>query len=246
MIRDSFANFGSASTASFDRIAALGTHITEETNQLREGLAQLHGDAHVCHDLTQLKQRVEHRELERYIHTGQTPARIEYVYPTTIPQTSNCDTLLDQMHSGHASQELSPCSRSRSPSKAFVFAHEIGPSIQPTVHPRRINIDAASRAMSLRELDVNTMNNATTYAKNTSLKGVTHSGKDRTNMRGPERPAEASTESNKKRKLRNTMATSTIAFEGAENTSTLNLSASVGQRAGTMLGRRLRSHDRTI
>ncbi|RDL30489.1 uncharacterized protein BP5553_10367 [Venustampulla echinocandica] len=201
---------GPSPSSSPQSITRLGNDVAEQTDGLRENLPRLNEDAHIPRQLAELRQRVE----SEYIHTRQTPTCKKYSYPTAVPQTSGRATLMEPMHTGRARDEPSSSSRPRSSGMA-------------------------NSSTSLRELDINTVDNFAI------MKGVTLLEKDITSsnalvplssLKWPARIS-ALAESNippKKRRLRSTVevsnsltASSTILGD-RERLTIPNISASVG------------------
>jgi kinesin family protein 11 len=257
MVQDSYANIGGSFTASFDRFEGVGTYVAEQTDGLRKNLLHLDKNGRIRTELAELRQRVEHDKLEEYLHTGQTPTRREYSYPTAVPRTSDRYQPMEPMRTGPAGDEPSSPSRHRSPSKTLVLAGNSGVSRKQMGSGSVVGLGTANGAASLRELDVNVMNKRTTESK---IHDMELSGEDGASSKALarlpllKRPAvtSASAESkvpSKKRALRSTMAASNSLTASSamlvdrENLTVPNLSASVGHGEVYSLGGRLRNHD---
>ncbi|KAI5927952.1 P-loop containing nucleoside triphosphate hydrolase protein [Camillea tinctor] len=229
MVQDSYANVGSAFTASFDRVKGLGNDVAEQANGLCENLPQLDKDAHICRQLAELRQRVEHDKLEEYVHTGQTPTHREYSYPTAVPQTSDSDSFMERMRTQRAEDE------------------------QQTENSSVMS-GTANSATSLRELNTNTIRNATMESNVTSMKNIVlpEKGGASSNVLAPfpslKRPSVISASAaskipSKKRRPHSNMVADNAILADKENQTMPDLSASVGHGAVFPSERRLRSHD---
>ncbi|KAI1771878.1 P-loop containing nucleoside triphosphate hydrolase protein [Hypoxylon cercidicola] len=256
-VQDSYANVGSTFTASFDRVKDLGNDVSEQTDGLRENLPQLGKDVHICRQLAELRQRVEHDKLEEYVHTGQTPTRREYSYPTAVPQTNGSDSFMERMRTQRAEDESSSHSRPKSPSKTLLFADNYGASRQQTEDSSTVMLGMANSATILRELDINTIRNVTTESSVDSMKDMVlpEKGSAGSDALAPfpslKRPgvisaSAASKIPSKKRRPRGTIVANNAILADRESRTMPDLSASVGHGAVFPSKRRLRSHDGEI
>ncbi|KAG9640734.1 kinesin-domain-containing protein, partial [Aureobasidium melanogenum] len=169
----SYSNIGTHMETSYTRTQGLDTDMQSRTADLASTLPELSSSGEIVQTLHTLRDEMNASELTEYVPTGQTPAKVAYSYPATLPRTANHESLLERLRNGISSIEESPVKESQirssprkrdgqSPSKGIVY----------TDSPADDNVDASSDAavssdaarnrpqslpgqVGLREIDVN-------------------------------------------------------------------------------------------
>lgn len=263
-VQESYRNIGEHFETSYSRTQALDVDMQEHTGAISQTLPSMEADSEIRQPLRSLREDMAGSQIAEYTATGETPARMQYTYPTVLPRTEDHQSLLDRMR-GIPKQEaptspaksprkrsprkLSPSksksspSKAMSPSKTNVFTDTppaltlTAPESAPVTRPQT----ASSQNSSLRELDVNV---AATGVANvaSSESGVETGGEDckvsvpplKRQRTDPLSSSQVDSKLPMKRNAR--MTVGGLAAEAREKEN-VNLSASVGATAG----RRLRS-----
>src|SRR5450432_2165263 len=90
-VRTSYDNIGSHFTSTYARVKELGQEMYEKTSNLNETLS--HVDATLGQPLANLRSHITMTTLQEYIPTGETPQKVHYQYPTTLPRTEPHESL---------------------------------------------------------------------------------------------------------------------------------------------------------
>lgn len=94
-VESSFTSISAHFTSTFDRVRALGDEMDTDTATLTTSLEPL--SQTICQPLTALREDITSTTLHEYEPTGQTPQRLSYTYPTTLPRTQPPEVLLAGM-----------------------------------------------------------------------------------------------------------------------------------------------------
>ena len=184
-VQQSYESIGKHFETSYNRTKTLDGDVQERANSLTQTLSELQPESEILQPLHELRNDMNATQITEYTATGETPAKIQYTYPSTLPRTEDHDALLDRMRGGERpkspqkSPKKSPSKRSpskpkssplkgppSSPSKTAVFtdtatAHTINlplPAPASASAPSSRPQTASSHSQhnnSLRELDVN-------------------------------------------------------------------------------------------
>ncbi|KAG8533025.1 uncharacterized protein KY384_001808 [Bacidia gigantensis] len=222
-VRESYSSIGNHFTTTYDRIREVGADITEKSSVVRGILPPL--DSSLKQPLADLRTQISGTDLEEYRPTGETPRKVLYHYPKSLPQSQSHDRILGRELVNPAI--VSRQSLSKSPSKAMVYND--GPDNgQGSTSPSKNKDDT----IGLREisLNVNAAINRNNSDSTAPILLATKSDPDFSTSMPPPLKRQA-TESKLPMKLR---GGGMVKLEGREN-----LSASVG--SGGVTGRRLRS-----
>lgn len=150
-VKTSYGNIGEHFTFSYGRVKDLGQEMSEKTAILQEALSPLDADLRV--PLSELRTHISSTALEEYTPTGETPQKVSYYYPTTLPRTEAHEALLAALRrpGSSASATKTPTTFSpASPNKPAVF-HDASP-----IEPTSATNDAPEKpTFGLREVDVN-------------------------------------------------------------------------------------------
>lgn len=180
-VQQSYQSIGKHFENSYERTKALDVDMGERAAAVRETLPVLSEEGDVRQALALLRGDVLAGQLAEYLSTGETPAKVQYTYPTALPRTDDHGILIDRMR-GNCRQPMSPMKSPKkqrsplkapkmispskppsSPSKTAVFT-DTPPSLDQSSrhqHPasapasRAATSAAASSHTSLRELDAN-------------------------------------------------------------------------------------------
>ncbi len=178
-VQDSYRSVGTHFEMSYGRTQSLDTEMQDRTAALNNSLLRLAEDGEVRQPLQQLRGDVDDAHLSEYNPTGETPAKMQYAYPTTLPRTEPHEILLDRMRGTTSAQNerprsptkrlsptkirSSPLKLASSPSKTQIFT-DITPAIlnlpqlpvsAPVTRPQTASSLSSNHVTSLRELDVN-------------------------------------------------------------------------------------------
>lgn len=119
-VQESYRALGSHFETSYSRTQALDVDMRERAGALEQTLPMLAADGDVRQALLLLRNDMAAKHIEEYVATGETPAKMQYTYPTALPRTEAHERLLERMRGGSAggsTQERGPSSPLKSPSK---------------------------------------------------------------------------------------------------------------------------------
>ncbi|KAK0315344.1 Kinesin- motor protein [Friedmanniomyces endolithicus] len=172
-VQQSYSSIGKHFETSYQRVKTLDGDISERAGSLQSTLADLAAEGDVRQALSLLRSESSTAHIAEYVATGETPAKTQYSYTTTLPRTEAHQTLLNRMR-GIETRPSSPIKRSpsklaraspskppSSPSKTPIFtdtppalASQPHPASAPATRPTSASASASSHP-SLRELDAN-------------------------------------------------------------------------------------------
>jgi kinesin family protein 11 len=154
-VQSSYSSIGEHLSTSFDRVKELQTDIESQTSTLQSTLPCLASDAAIRAPLRDLRAGISEQALLEYVPTGETPQRMQYAYPSTLPRTEPHDSLLARLR-GRPDATLDS---NRSPTKGLIFNDPSSSPIESlfTAYSgiRPTSATSSGTAPSLRELDVN-------------------------------------------------------------------------------------------
>ncbi|KAK0881689.1 Kinesin-related motor protein [Friedmanniomyces endolithicus] len=171
-VQESYSSIGKHFETSYQRVKTLDGDISERAGSLQSTLADLAAEGDVRQALGLLRSESSSARIAEYVATGETPAKTQYSYTTTLPRTEAHQTLLNRMRgieTGPSSPtkrspsklaRASPSKPTSSPSKTPIFT-DTPPTITTQPHPvsapaaRPASSTSASSNPSLRELDAN-------------------------------------------------------------------------------------------
>ncbi|KAF2738438.1 kinesin-domain-containing protein [Polyplosphaeria fusca] len=247
-VQSSYSSIDEHLSTSFHRVQALESDMSAQATMLKDTLPALSEEATIRAPLRELRDEIVNQSLMEYNATGQTPAKIAYTIPSTLPRTETHEHLLSQFRDGPV-----PSDSTRSPTKGLVF-HDTTSfttggddsttnlfasvmSLSKPVFSRSIS-GTGNMGHSLRELDVNVVS----QDKDTlSLLSPTE-----TSMTVPPLKKQRGAEDGSKLPMKKMAGRKTVtgfAKDGMadrENLTITNFSASVGPGVGAT--RKLRSH----
>ncbi|KAK5145134.1 Kinesin-related motor protein [Rachicladosporium monterosium] len=171
-VQESYSSIGKHFETSYQRVKTLDGDISERAGSLQSTLADLAAEGDVRQALDLLRSESSSARIAEYVATGETPAKTQYSYTTTLPRTEAHQTLLNRMR-GIETRPSSPTKRSpsklaraspskppSSPSKTTIFT-DTPPTNTTQLHSasapatRPTPSASASANPSLRELDAN-------------------------------------------------------------------------------------------
>ncbi|KAK4680758.1 Kinesin-related motor protein [Podospora pseudoanserina] len=163
-VEQSFDNISGHCKATFGRVEDLGQQMEVDVQRFHNDLAPL--DEEVIQPLSELREDIRATEFKEYEPTGTTPPKVQYQYPTELPQTADHAALLADMRDTPTPSRGAPVS-SVLPNVGFT-----PPSAVRT--PSRLPVGLASPSRfsestskippggSLREVNPNVPSSATT------------------------------------------------------------------------------------
>ncbi|KAM0556744.1 hypothetical protein ACHAPJ_005803 [Fusarium lateritium] len=165
-VEESFGNISSHFKSTFDRVKNLGEEMELDLGDLQEGLEPLNDQ--LCQPLANLREDISGAALHEYQPTGETPAKVQYHYPTDLPRTEAHDLIISRVD-----EPPTPSKERDSNDKdaTIVFADLDCPQKMMTSParppPRMSNASAPDHTfgglgMSLREVNPNVTTNLTT------------------------------------------------------------------------------------
>src|SRR3954452_18414962 len=114
-----FTSLGQSLESTSANLSTFGAENTMEISNLQENLEPLTEEIHQT--LVQLQSNIQSTRLKDYTHTGETPQKKDWVYPTTLPQTEDHESVIAKLRglSDPKQQALADAARTpgRSPRK---------------------------------------------------------------------------------------------------------------------------------
>ena len=132
-------------SSTYDRVRHIGEDISTQSTSLQASLPPL--SLTTQQPLAELRSNISGAPLNEYTPTGETPRKIQYQYPTTLPRTESHDKLLGRKPSAP------PPSPRRSPSKSVVYADT--PATDGDMHPTSTSPSKEANPGGLREVSLN-------------------------------------------------------------------------------------------
>jgi kinesin family protein 11 len=170
-VQTSYRNIGEHFDTSYNRTKSLRDDMQQKAGALTQTLPGLSADGDIRQPLHSLRSEMSAAEIAEYASTGETPARMQYTYPTVLPRTESHETLLDRMRGVPSADAVLRSPQRRSPLKSKSSPMKL--LVSPTKHnvfadsPPSLSLTApfsapvprcqtaSSNGSSLRELDVN-------------------------------------------------------------------------------------------
>lgn len=206
-VQDSYRNLGEHFETSYSRTQALDVDMQERAEVLVQTLPELAEEGEIRRSLRVLREENGSAAMAEYSITGDTPARMQYTYPTVLPRTENHETLLNRMRGivpreplasplKSPKKRLSPSKARNSPSKSSPSKPQTSPtkttnvftdtppvltfSVAPASAPtsRPQTASSLSSLSSLRELDANVAPNIGSLAPPTTTFTIDEEGVD--------------------------------------------------------------------
>ncbi|KAI1068140.1 hypothetical protein LB507_004563 [Fusarium sp. FIESC RH6] len=159
-VEESFGNISAHFKSTFDRVKNLGEEMEIDLCDLQEGLEPLNDQ--LCRPLANLREDVTKTALQEYQPTGETPAKVQYHYPTDLPRTQDHDLIISSID-----EVMTPTKERESTDKdaTIVFADLDCPQkmvSSPVRPPQRMSMASAPEHIgmpsSLREVNPNVPN----------------------------------------------------------------------------------------
>ncbi|KAH6960621.1 hypothetical protein HG530_004277 [Fusarium avenaceum] len=167
-VEESFGNISSHFKSTFDRVKNLGEEMELDLGDLQEGMEPLNDQ--LCQPLANLREDIASAAIQEYQPTGETPAKVQYHYPTNLPRTEDHDLIISRI------DEITTPTKGRDSNEkdnAMVFADIDSPQkmiSSPARPPPRMSsggvLDHTGPSMSLREVNPNVSTNHTTGSIN--------------------------------------------------------------------------------
>ncbi|KAK4442471.1 kinesin-like protein bimC, partial [Podospora aff. communis PSN243] len=142
----SFSNIMEHCKEAVARVEGLGEDMEADTKKLQESLEPLEED--LCQPLSNLRDEIKSTILQEYQPTGETPQRLQYQYPTSLPRTKAPEILLSDMQDTNTPTKPPPA----------VFSDAVAPS---PASPSKLSVTSGHSeaknpmSISLREVNPN-------------------------------------------------------------------------------------------
>jgi kinesin family protein 11 len=241
-VQASYTSIGEHLSSSFDRVQSLESDVSAQNGTLKETLTSLAADATIRAPLHELREVVGNQSLIEYDPTGETPQRVNYNIPSSLPRTESHETILSRLRDRPSSAD----DTTRSPSKQPIF-NDATNSIPSPTDMFTLGKPDFARSMSannhtmpsLRELDVNIV----AQESHTQPLPLTSQSSDSLAMAVPPSKKHRGSDDGSKLPMKKMRKTVGDAKNDRENLSITEFSSSIGP--GLVGGRKLRSHGST-
>ena len=143
-VRQSYTSIGDHFVNTYDRVREIGSDISSQSIGIQAILPTL--DATLKQPLADLRNQISGAPLNEYTPTGETPRKVQYQFPKSLPQTESHNKLLGRQRLAQPS--ISP---NKSPSKAVVYTDvlETETGAPPSTSPSKTSDIAGLREISL-------------------------------------------------------------------------------------------------
>lgn len=181
-VRQSYTSMDDHFISTSSRVRDLGDDMADRNKSLQNTLPPL--NTSVCQPLSELRANITNVPLKEYVPTGETPSKVVYTYPTTLPRTEAHEKLLTKLSKVSHATPSSPADISStppSPSKSIIYTDaapvdEIALLQSSDSEPKPTNISGAhahpgGSTTGLREVHINI--NAALPALRTSDPAIT-------------------------------------------------------------------------
>lgn len=170
-VNDSYSSIGDHFSSSYDRVRDVGNDISVQSKALEDALPPLAET--VQQPLSSLRSTITNAPLKEYVPTGETPQKINYRFPTTLPRTEPHDKVLTKLFpakdNNSTTASLIP---PPSPCKSIVYTDTPTTSTgSPTKTPTPSKATTMASGIGLREIDMNITNNTSARHSDPSLLG---------------------------------------------------------------------------
>ncbi|KAF2271065.1 kinesin-domain-containing protein [Lojkania enalia] len=244
-VQASYSSIGDHLSTSFARVQSLESDMSAQATALQESLPALSEDAIIRAPLRELRDAIGSQNIIEYDPTGQTPQRVTYNIPSTLPRTEPHEDLISRLRDRPTS-----AGKARSPTKGLVFNDATNSTDDNLFSSSTIGKPNFSRsisantgtginnALSLRELDINVVSQESTLPLASPSEIVATAPPLKKQNRGGDDGGKLPM-----KKMGRKTVTGLSASQGPgdrENLAITNFSASVG--SGVAGGRKLRSH----
>ena len=145
-VNESYTNIGDHFVSTYDRVRGIGTDISSRTTTIQTSLPSL--TTTIQQSLSKLRSNIANARLKEYVPTGETPQKVKYQYPTTLPRTESHEKLLIK----HSLRQPPSSTISTSPSKSLVYTDT--PLTTTSAPPSPIKASSTAPP-GLREVDMN-------------------------------------------------------------------------------------------
>ncbi|KAF2771148.1 kinesin-domain-containing protein [Teratosphaeria nubilosa] len=117
-VQESYQSIEKHFETSYERTQTLDGDMNERAAAILDTLPVMAVDGDVRQALSLLRSDVQTAQFAEYIATGETPAKTQYSYPTTLPRTEAHENLLERLRgTSKGPQQGRPGSPTKSPSK---------------------------------------------------------------------------------------------------------------------------------
>ncbi|KAL8829421.1 MAG: hypothetical protein Q9170_006174 [Blastenia crenularia] len=179
-VNESYSSIGEHFTSTYNRVKDIGEDISEQSKALQDTLPPLNES--IQQPLSDLRSTITNAALKEYTPTGETPQKIQYQFPTTLPRTEPHEKLLNKLFHSYptSSSQAHPPS---SPNKSLVYTDTPDPEAPPP--SMSLSEDPIKSTSGLREIDLNVSNNRHGDPSSITTKPTTESNKVSNTSMGP-------------------------------------------------------------
>ena len=148
-VHHSYSSIGDHFISTYDRVREIGADVSTQSTALSASLPPL--TSTIQQPLADLRATITNAPIQEYVPTGETPQKIQYQYPTTLPRTESHDQILGKQASSPPRHTGSTHdSPNKSPSKSIVYTDAPATNGMPPTSPSK-DLNPAS----LREINLN-------------------------------------------------------------------------------------------
>ena len=168
-VEQSFGNISGHFKTTFDRVKNLGEEMELDVNDMGDSLEPL--DTQICQPLANLREGIASTALHEYQPTGETPQKVLYQYPTSLPRTKPQSLLSTRIDEDSTAVEVKDETNDRDDTIVFADLDRFKGMSSPSRPSNASTASAASsmdrmapltKTTSLREVNPNVTANLTT------------------------------------------------------------------------------------
>jgi kinesin family protein 11 len=111
-----FTSLGASLDATSENLSGFCTGNSTTLSGLQNALKPLKEDVH--QSLERLQSDIQSAPLRDYIHTGETPQKKDWAYPTTLPQTENHESMVARLRGLPDPKQLAITNTARTPGRS--------------------------------------------------------------------------------------------------------------------------------
>ena len=157
-----FTNFKQTFDSTSGNLSTFGTDNSTELSSLQGSLSPLMEEVH--QSLAQLQHNIQSAPLREYIHTGETPQKKDWAYPTKLPQTEDQESMIARLRGLPDPKQQSLVNTTQTPGKSprkMASPRKVGsPSKMPSPSKGKIYTDVAADSGNAHAYPPNSTSNA--------------------------------------------------------------------------------------
>lgn len=157
-VRSSYSTIGVHLDSNGERVRAFCRDLKDSTDSLQSELPHL--QQYAREPLAELRSNIQQVLMTEYTATGETPQKMQYEYPSSLPRTEPHETLIAKLKQSHESSAASmPQSMAVSPSKSKIYNDA---QDEVSSHHHQTSTESSGEVLKptqqtsgLREIDIN-------------------------------------------------------------------------------------------